>query len=340
MPDPQLKSLGLSPELHAYLVAHGTPPDAVQRELIAETAQLGPIAVMQVAPEQGAFLTLIARLIGAREAVEVGTFTGYSSLAIARGLAPGGSLLCCDVSTEWTAIARRAWERAGVADRIELKIAPAAETLRALPEAPRFDLAFIDADKENYAVYYEEILKRTRMIVDDKELQLKSRENRILDLERKRNACTTNKEYQSLMEQIAADRQANSVLSDEIIELLDKREATATAVKDAEARLVAIKQDLEKVRARVDEERVPLDAELHAMEERLRTAELIIGPEIREPYQRNVKKHAEEALAAIEDGDICGGCYQTITSQMIHELRLSRGIIFCKSCGRVLYLPG
>jgi len=162
MSDPQLKSLGLSRELHDYLVAHGTPPDAVQRELIAETAKLGPIAIMQVAPEQGAFLTLIARLIGAREAVEVGTFTGYSSLAIARGLAPGGHLLCCDVSAEWTAIARRAWERAGVAERIELRIAPAAETLRALPEAARFDLAFIDADKANYAVYYEEILKRTR----------------------------------------------------------------------------------------------------------------------------------------------------------------------------------
>ncbi|MFI5320754.1 MAG: O-methyltransferase [Myxococcota bacterium] len=157
-----MKSLGLSPELHAYLVAHGSPPDAVQRELIAETAKLGPIAVMQVAPEQGAFLTLIARLIGAREAVEVGTFTGYSSLALARGLAPGGRLLCCDVSAEWTAIARRAWERAGVADRIELRIAPAAETLRALPETPRFDLAFIDADKTNYGTYYEEILRRTR----------------------------------------------------------------------------------------------------------------------------------------------------------------------------------
>jgi caffeoyl-CoA O-methyltransferase len=160
--DPQLKSLGLSPELHAYLVAHGTPPDAVQRELIEETAKLGPIAIMQVAPEQGAFLTLIARLIGAREAVEVGTFTGYSSLAIARGLAPEGRLLCCDVSEEWTEIARRAWQRAGVAGRIELRIAPAAETLRALPETPRFDLAFIDADKTNYGVYYEEILKRTR----------------------------------------------------------------------------------------------------------------------------------------------------------------------------------
>ena len=159
---PPLKSFGLTPELHRYLVAHGTPPDAVQRELIAETAKLGPISMMQIAPEQGAFLTLLARAISAREAVEVGTFTGYSALAIARGLAPGGHLLCCDVSADWTAVARRAWARAGVADRIKLEIAPAAETLRALPRAERFDLAFIDADKTNYGVYYEEILARTR----------------------------------------------------------------------------------------------------------------------------------------------------------------------------------
>lgn len=162
MQAPPLKSLGLTAELHAYLVAHGTPPDAVQRDLIAETAKLGQIAVMQVAPEQGAFLTLLARLIDARSAVEVGTFTGYSALAIARGLAPGGRLLCCDVSAEWTAIARRAWARAGVADRIDLRIAPAIETLRALPAGTSFDLAFIDADKTSYLLYYEEILKRLR----------------------------------------------------------------------------------------------------------------------------------------------------------------------------------
>jgi caffeoyl-CoA O-methyltransferase len=159
---PPLKSFGLTPALHRYLVAHGTPPDAVQQDLIGETAKLGPISMMQVAPEQGAFLTLLTRAIGAREAVEVGTFTGYSALAIARGLAPGGHLLCCDVSEEWTSVARRAWARAGVADRIELRIAPAAETLRALPRAERFDLAFIDADKTSYGLYYEEILARTR----------------------------------------------------------------------------------------------------------------------------------------------------------------------------------
>jgi caffeoyl-CoA O-methyltransferase len=156
------KSFHLSPAVHDYLVRHGSPPDAVQQELIEETKRLGGISLMQIAPEQGAFMTLLARAIGARRAIEVGTFTGYSALCLARGLAPDGRLLCCDVSEEWTAIARRAWEKAGVASRIELRLGPAAETLAALPLEPAFDLAFIDADKGGYPVYYEEILKRLR----------------------------------------------------------------------------------------------------------------------------------------------------------------------------------
>lgn len=156
------KSLGVSPEVHAYLVEHGTPPDSVQRELIEETRKLGGISIMQVAPEQGAFLTVFARAIGARRAIEVGTFTGYSSLCLARGLAPGGKLVTCDTSAEWTAVARRYWEKAGVAEQIELRLGPGADTLRALPADPVFDLGFIDADKPGYPVYYEEILKRLR----------------------------------------------------------------------------------------------------------------------------------------------------------------------------------
>lgn len=161
MPDAP-KSFHLSSAVHDYLVQHGSPPDAVQQELIEETKRLGGVSLMQIAPEQGAFMTLLARAIGARLAVEVGTFTGYSSLCLARGLAPDGRLLCCDVSEEWTAVARRFWEKAGVASRIELRIGPAAETLAALPLEPAFDLAFIDADKGGYPVYYEEILKRLR----------------------------------------------------------------------------------------------------------------------------------------------------------------------------------
>src|SRR5215470_14032677 len=134
----------LTPAIYEYLLAHNPPQDAVQRELAKDTAALGPVSMMQVAVEQGAFLEWLTRLLGVRFAVEVGTFTGYSALSIARGLAPGGRLLCCDVSEEWTAMARRAWTRAGVADRIELRIAPAIETLKALPTTRHVDLAFID----------------------------------------------------------------------------------------------------------------------------------------------------------------------------------------------------
>jgi caffeoyl-CoA O-methyltransferase len=159
MPD---KFTALSPELYAYLLEHRSERDPVLADLVEETGKLGGFAMMQIAPEQGAFLTLLARIGNARSAVEVGTFTGYSAISIARGLAPGGKLLCCDVSEEWTKIARDFFARAGVADRIELRIAPGVDTLRALPAAETIDLAFIDADKVNYKSYYEEILARLR----------------------------------------------------------------------------------------------------------------------------------------------------------------------------------
>ena len=155
------KGIGLTEELHQYLLAHGTPPDAVQQGLIDETRRVLPErAQMQIAPEQGAFMTLLASLIGARFAVEVGTFTGYSALSIARGLAPGGRLLCCDISDKFVAVGRPFWEQAGVADRIDVRIGPALDTLRSLPQERTIDLAFIDADKTGYADYYEEILAR------------------------------------------------------------------------------------------------------------------------------------------------------------------------------------
>ena len=169
MADP--KSFHLSPEIHAYVVRHGTPPDEIQRSLIEETQRLGGISIMQIAPEQGAFMTLLARATGARRAVEVGTFTGYSALCIARGLPDDGQLLACDVSDEWTSIGRRYWERAGVSKKIDLRLGPGVETLRSLPPEPAFDLGFIDADKPSYPAYYEEILKRLRpnglMLVDN-----------------------------------------------------------------------------------------------------------------------------------------------------------------------------
>jgi caffeoyl-CoA O-methyltransferase len=156
------KSFHLSPDIHAYLVEHGTPPDEIQQALIEETLELGSISSMQIAPEQGAFMTLLARAMGARRAVEVGTFTGYSALCIARGLPDDGHLLTCDVNQEWTSIARRYWEKAGVSHKIELRLGPALETLRSLPEEPALDLAFIDADKQGYIAYFEEVLGRVR----------------------------------------------------------------------------------------------------------------------------------------------------------------------------------
>lgn len=160
MPEP--KSFVLGGEIHRYLVEHSSPLDEVRRRLIEETAALGDVSVMQIAPEQSLFLTLLTRLLGVRSAVEIGTFTGLSALSIALGLAEGGRLLCCDVSEEWTAVARRSWAEAGVDDRIDLRIAPAADTLRALPREASIDLCFIDADKPGYIGYWEELLPRVR----------------------------------------------------------------------------------------------------------------------------------------------------------------------------------
>jgi caffeoyl-CoA O-methyltransferase len=152
----------VGPELYDYLLAHSLQPDEVQRELIEVTAGLGGVSSMQISPDQGAFMTLLAKVMGVRNVLEVGTFTGYSSICLARGLAAGGRLICCDVSEEWTGIAREYWRRAGVDDRIDLRIAPALETLRALPSDPLIDLAFIDADKQGYIGYWEELVPRMR----------------------------------------------------------------------------------------------------------------------------------------------------------------------------------
>jgi len=159
---PQPKFTALDDALYGYLLAHRSPDDDVVRELREETAKLGDWAVMQIAPDQATFLRLLVAATGARRAVEVGTFTGLSALAVARGLPADGRLLCLDVSEEWTKVARAAWKKAGVDGKIELRIGPAADTLRGLPLEPQFDFAFIDADKKSYEVYWDEIVKRLR----------------------------------------------------------------------------------------------------------------------------------------------------------------------------------
>ena len=159
--DPTRSSV-LPPTISSYIAARIAPPDQVLVDLKDRTAQLGRAAGMQISADQGALLTLLTRLVGVDRAVEVGTFTGYSSICIARGLRPGGHLLCCDVNEDYTAIARDAWAAAGLDDRIELRLAPAVETLRSLPSEPTIDLAFIDADKGGYASYYRELVPRVR----------------------------------------------------------------------------------------------------------------------------------------------------------------------------------
>jgi caffeoyl-CoA O-methyltransferase len=154
-------TIGLSDELHAYVLDVGVREPDVLRRLREETEAL-PQHDMQIAPEQGAFMAMLVSLMGARRCIEVGTFTGYSSICLARGMAEGGVLMCCDISEEWTSLARTYWQKAGLAGRIDLRIGPALDTLRALPSAASLDLAFIDADKTGYADYWDEIVPRTR----------------------------------------------------------------------------------------------------------------------------------------------------------------------------------
>jgi caffeoyl-CoA O-methyltransferase len=158
------RRLQITDEIHRYLIAHSVREPEVLARLRAATVSL-PQAQMQIGPEQGQLMGLLARLVGARRCIEIGVFTGYSSLAVALALPEDGRILACDVSEEWTAIARRFWREAGVEHKIELKLQPATRTLEQLlaaGEAGRYDFAFIDADKPSYDTYYELLLKLLR----------------------------------------------------------------------------------------------------------------------------------------------------------------------------------
>jgi len=159
-----VRNIGLPDNVYEYLVTHSVRDSAVKRRLREETAKL-PLGMMQIGADQGQFMGLLVELIGARRALEIGTFTGYSSLCVAEAMGPQGRLICCDISEEFTAIARRYWREAGLADRIDLRLGPGTETLDKLlaaGEAGTFDFAFIDADKTNYDAYYERALKLVR----------------------------------------------------------------------------------------------------------------------------------------------------------------------------------
>ncbi len=158
-----LKSIEMTEATYRYVLEHGHNQDPIRTQIEDENAKLGGwLPCLQTAPEQATLLGLLVAAIGAKSALEVGTFTGYSSLVIARALPADGHLLCCDVSEKWTSIAKRHWEAAGVAHKITLKLGPALETLKALPASTTFDFSFIDANKDDYCAYYEEALKHTR----------------------------------------------------------------------------------------------------------------------------------------------------------------------------------
>jgi caffeoyl-CoA O-methyltransferase len=160
MPD---KFTVMTPALHAYAVERSASRDDLMRRLSEETERVaGEMAIMQTAPEQAALMTVLVRAIGARRALEIGTFTGYGSIAIARGLPADGRLLTLDVSEEWTAVARRYIEEAGLGERIEIRLGPALDSLREIDEEQSFDFAFVDADKAEYPDYYEECLRLLR----------------------------------------------------------------------------------------------------------------------------------------------------------------------------------
>ncbi|MDX6237640.1 MAG: caffeoyl-CoA O-methyltransferase [Kribbellaceae bacterium] len=149
-------------ELHDYMVDHGMPLDVVARGLVEETRALGGVSEMLTTADQAALLTMLTRLVSARLAVEIGTFTGFSALAIARGLPDDGRLICLDVSAEWTSIGRRYWEKAGVAEKIELRIGDAHTSAAALPVGEPLDLAFVDAEKPGYIDYFEQLVPLIR----------------------------------------------------------------------------------------------------------------------------------------------------------------------------------
>jgi len=203
-----MKYISMHEELYDYLVKHGQNADPLLAELAKETEDLGPIARMQIAPEQGTLMALLVRAIGARSAIEIGTFTGFSSLAVARALGPDGRLLCCDISEEWTSIARRYWAKAGVAERIELRLAPALETLKALPADHSFDFAFIDADKVSYRAYYDALLPRMRangLIIFDNVLW----QGQVLDTQ---SPSDDTRALQQLNDFLAADTRVQTVM--------------------------------------------------------------------------------------------------------------------------------
>jgi hypothetical protein len=183
----------------------------------------------------------------------------------------------------------------------------------------------------------KESLKKTRMESDGQQLQLKEREDKLRDLQRKLNECKTNVEFKALKDQMAADQKANSVLEDEILEKLEKLEQLQHHVAEANARLTKVTAELQKTEARVAEAQDHLQADLDRVTAALRQAEAQLPEDFKAEYDRMVRAKGEEALAMVE-GESCGGCHTMVTTQLLHRLKMSQ-VVFCKNCGSLMYLP-
>ena len=201
-----LRTLPMTPELAEYVITHSTQLTPVAKQLIQETAALGDISRMQISPEEGSLLSMLVRISGAKRVLEIGTFTGFSALMMVEGGAT--QVTCLDVSRAWTDIARRYWRMAGVADRIDLKIGPAIETLEAMAPDERFDFVFIDADKPSYPIYYEKSLDRVGpggLIAVDNTLW----SGQVVDLT---DVSEDTKAIRSFNDMVAADRRVDVVI--------------------------------------------------------------------------------------------------------------------------------
>ena len=220
--------------------------------------------------------------------------------------------------------------------RMHRQLADLADQLAAGPRTVAVRTKQVQAAEAKKAAAADEV-KKARLVADQKQLQLKSAEVKIADLEGKRNACKTNREYQTLGDQIAADRMATKVLEDEILEALERIDVLKPAVPAAEAEIETAKKLLAEADAKVKSESGRLEAEVARIRGDLQTAEKDLAADVREKYDRVVKQTGADGMSAV-DGQTCGGCYQQLTGNMLSDVLLGR-IIICRSCGRLLYLP-
>jgi uncharacterized protein len=223
-----------------------------------------------------------------------------------------------------------------VLHRMHRQLADLAEQLAAGPRAVAARTRQVQAVEAKKAAAADDV-KKAKLAADQKQLQLKSAETKIADLEAKLNACKTNREYQTLGDQIAADRMATKVLEDEILEALERIDVLKPAVPAAEAEIETAKKLLAEADAKVKAESGRLEAEVARIRGDLQTAEKDLAADVREKYDRVVKQKGADGMSAV-DGQTCGGCYQQLTGNMLSDVLLGR-IIICRSCGRLLYLP-